>query len=275
MTTSMKISKNSDYKETLSLRTDDPKTNDPTYAAYWSPIHQLPLFISYPRSGAHWINAVMELFFDRPRLPIRRATFLDPDRKDWGWFHDHDTIAFADLTLDFDELVYGAMYLYRNPVDVVFSWIIYNFNNGQSLKLLPKDRLEEYVVAVSQQYRDHLTKWLIEAPKKLKDKNYMFVRYENFKKDPINEFNRIQSFLTDNSIAEIVKHTTPDLVERIEMSFEIVTPVELSKRRTEWKTLSDFMLTDQYKEERADFVKTYEEDINSIAITEELKEFFE
>ena len=271
----MKILKDLDYNETLSLRTDDAQENDSTYSFWWKRIHEGPLFISYPRSGAHWINAVMELFFDKPRLPKRRATFLDPDRNDWGWFHDHDTIAFTDLTIDIESLECGALYLYRNPVDVVFSWIIYNFNRGQSLSLLPKKRLEEYIVAVSQQYRDHLIKWLIEAPKKIDDKLYAAVRYENFKEDRIKEFRKIQAYMTGNTLDAVMEFTQPELIERMEMCFDIVTPVELSKRRTEWKTLSDFMLTDQYKEERANFTKTYEDVINSIAITEELKEFFE
>ena len=53
-------------------------------------IDQYPLFISYPRTGSHWINAVMELYFDRPRLRERRTTFMDKSRTDWMWFHDHD-----------------------------------------------------------------------------------------------------------------------------------------------------------------------------------------
>ena len=258
-----------DYRVVLGLRTENPTTEDPTYSSLWENIYNVPLFISYPRTGAHWINAVMELYFDRPRAPARRATFLDPERQDFAWFHDHDTIAFDELYLEDEKTAFGSLYLYRDPVSVVYSWIIYNFNYGKSLKILQKDRLRELVVAVSEQYRDHLTKWLIDTPAK------HHVRYENFKKDPLLEFRKVQAYLLDQSLENVIKYTTPDLIERLKACFDLVTPVELSKRRTEPRTLSDFMLTDEYKEDRVTFLKTYEEIINSIVITEDLKEFFE
>src|SRR5438552_2054967 len=78
----------------------------------------LPLFISFPRTGAHWINCVMECYFDRPRLRERRVTFLDRSRTDWMWFHDHDMkldVRHADVLL-----------LYREPVATVFSNLVYD-----------------------------------------------------------------------------------------------------------------------------------------------------
>ena len=41
-----------DYKEILGLRTDDPRTEDPTYGIWLPVMEQMPLFISYPRTGA-------------------------------------------------------------------------------------------------------------------------------------------------------------------------------------------------------------------------------
>ena len=262
----MKISKALDYKEILGLRTDDPATQDPTYSRWWELLASCPLFISYPRTGSHWINAVMEMFFERPRLPESRVTFLDPKRDDWAWFHDHDTIAWDKLHIKNtnDHGKNNVLYLYRNPIDTVFSWIVYNFNNGQSLKILPTDRLDNLVTAVSQQYRDHLNKWLIETPAKV------VLRYENFKKDPIEEFSKInnewygQGKLKARYDRELAK-----------ACFDVATPAALSERRTEPNTLSDFMLTDEYAQDRSDFTKKYGDVINSIVITEELKEFFE
>lgn len=84
-------------------------------------LYKYPLFISYPRSGAHWINSLMELYFDRPRLRKGRPTFLDKRRKDWMWIHDHD----LDLRLikGFESLNLHKkiLFLYRNPVEVIFS----------------------------------------------------------------------------------------------------------------------------------------------------------
>tara|TARA_R110000824_G_scaffold389160_1_gene585111 strand:+ start:4118 stop:4897 length:780 start_codon:yes stop_codon:yes gene_type:complete len=259
----MKISNDLDYKEILGLRRGNPVTDDKDYKFWWEIITKDPLFISYPRTGSHWINAVMELYLDRPRLPPVRATFLDSSRSDWGWFHDHDTIAWDTLHIK-SEGPFGVIYLYRNPVDTVFSWIIYNFNNGQSLKKLPIDRLNNLVTAVSQQYRDHLNKWLIETPAKVS------VRYENFRKDPVEEFSKIHSYWYGPDNMENKYNR-----EQAQSCFNMVTQEALSKRRTEPYTLSDFMLTGQYKKDRIAFKEQYEDKINSIVITEQLKEFFE
>lgn len=269
MITYMKILSDLDYKEILGLRSDNPVTDDEAYnlgwnySLGWETITEIPLFISYPRTGSHWINAVMELYFDKPRLPPIRATFLDPSRSDWGWFHDHDTISWDTLYIK-SKCPLGVLYLYRNPVDTVFSWIIYNFNNGQSLKKLPIDRLTNLVTAVSQQYRDHLNKWLIETPAKV------FVRYENFKKDPVGEFYKIYSYWygQDNIKIKYDRELAQDC-------FNMVTLEALSERRTEPNTLSDFMLSGEYKKDRTSFKEQYEDKINSIVITEQLRGFFE
>jgi len=265
----MKNLYNLDYKEVLGLRTDDPKTNDPTYRHWWETLEGMPLFISYPRTGAHWINAVTELYFDVPRLPIRRSTFLDPDRDDWCWFHDHDTIAWDKLHLRNNtqrfQIPGKVLYLYRDPVDTVFSWIVYNFNQGQSLNFMTLERLNDLVVAVSLQYRDHLTKWLVEYTS-LVPRKTVGIRYENFKKDPITEFQKIVEYWEQSDAYN------PELAQSC---FDIVTPEALTKRRTEPNTLSDFMLTDEYKKERSAFREKYEDQIYSIVLTAKLKGFFE
>tara|TARA_R110000824_G_scaffold9783_4_gene43263 strand:+ start:2033 stop:2782 length:750 start_codon:yes stop_codon:yes gene_type:complete len=248
-----------DYKEILGLRTDDPKMDDETYKYNWDILKQLPLFISYPRTGAHWINAVIELYFDAPRLPQVRATFLDPAREDWTWYHDHDTIAWDKLHIQ-NSNAHGVLYLYRNPVDTVFSWVVYNFNNGRSLSLITPTHLDNLVIAISHQYRDHLTKWLIETEKTT------CIRYENFKKDPLLEFKKVMKYWEREQFFD---------EELAQSCFNVVTPEELSKRKTEPNTLSDFMLTDEYKKDRSCFIEAYKDRINSIVITDDLKRFFE
>lgn len=38
--------------------------------SYDSMMEDMPVFISYPRSGSNWLNSIMELYFDRPRLRL-------------------------------------------------------------------------------------------------------------------------------------------------------------------------------------------------------------
>ena len=39
------------------------KNNDKSWIKINKLIQKYPLFVSYPRSGAHWINSMMELYF--------------------------------------------------------------------------------------------------------------------------------------------------------------------------------------------------------------------
>ena len=69
-------------------------------------MEHLPLFISYPRSGSNWINCILELYFNRPRLRAGPITFLKNKgkRKDYMWFHDHDI--FSDLNVKHNNISY-------------------------------------------------------------------------------------------------------------------------------------------------------------------------
>ena len=236
--------------EILRLDTHIPKTHG-WYADEWENIEKYPLFISFPRTGAHWINAVMELYFDRPRLPSIRATFLNPTRDDWMWFHDHDTIAYDKLYVENQE----ALYLYRDPIDTVYSYIIYQFNDGKSITSIDSKRLDDLVSACTQHYKNHLHKWLSAKT---------VVRYENFKSDRVTEFKKI------------CNHFGAEFNEKwANKCFAVVTPQALRLRRTEVTTLSAFMLTARYKKERTAFKEQYKDTINSIVLIDELKEFFE
>ena len=169
------------------------------------------------------------------------------------WFHDHDTVSFSELIIENNE----ALYLYREPTDTLFSYLVYQFNKGESLKNY-KGNLDVLVDAASMHYRSHLQKWLIDKPAKT------IVKYENFKKDFNSEFKKICEHFE-----EAVDYP------RLEFCSNLVTPERLSSRRVERNTLSDFMLTDNYKQERWWFRDTYELAINSIVKTNELRGFFD
>jgi hypothetical protein len=83
-------------------------------------MENMPVLISYPRSGSNWLNSIMELYFDRPRLRLGPTSFLKnrEQRNDFMWFHDHDI--YSDLKLTHNNI----LYLYRNPCDVIFSLLM-------------------------------------------------------------------------------------------------------------------------------------------------------
>ena len=231
-----------EIKSALGLLGIEPKSHG-WYADHWDQIQSYPLFISFPRTGAHWLNAVIELYLDRPRLPAARATFLEANRDDWLFFHDHDTIAYDKLYIENKE----ALYLYRDPIPTVFSYIIYNFNNGKGIYTLPYNKIKELVIACSYHYKNHLLKWLINKPART------VIKHENFKIDEVKEFSKI------------CHHFGHEINEdKIRECFSVVTPSALTEKRTDYNALSDYMLTKKYKEERVKFSKEFGNQINSI-----------
>lgn len=145
-------------------------------------IWKYPLFISYPRSGSHWLNVIMELYFNRPRLRKSRVTILDKSRKDWMWIHDHDWYLRIIDKLEKGKIhPHGKiLYLYRNSLDV-----------EKSYKKLRKNLYG--METVSEDILEHVTR----HQKKYLDKPYVVaIQYENFKNKNkrANEFKKICEF---------------------------------------------------------------------------------
>lgn len=81
----------------------------------------LPLFVSIPRSGCNWFQPVLELYFNRHRVmkhPNSPSWMEGDPNENPLWMHAHDN--FHDK-LDIPKIYYPSVFLYRNPVDVIFS----------------------------------------------------------------------------------------------------------------------------------------------------------
>jgi hypothetical protein len=100
-----------------------------------------PYLVAFPRTGSHWLRALVERVLDRPTLV--RVFFLH-DRHDWLFIHDHDD----GLTLRRKRVIY----LYRNPVQVVFSQMGYHGDDWSD---------ENKVSYWAERYGEHLYKWLV------------------------------------------------------------------------------------------------------------------
>ncbi len=100
-----------------------------------------PFIVSFPRTGSHWLRMLMELYFDKPMLT--RKFFL-LDREDYMAIHSHDD--------DLDVERTNVIYLWRDPVDTVFSQMTYHGEESND-----HDAIEMW----SEAYGKHLNKWLI------------------------------------------------------------------------------------------------------------------
>jgi hypothetical protein len=97
--------------------------------------------VSFPRTGSHWARMLMELYFRRPSL-VR--VFYYPKQTNYLTLHTHD------LELDVERQ--NVIYLYRDPVETVFSQLRYHEEAPGDT-----DRVRYW----SDLYGRHLDKWLI------------------------------------------------------------------------------------------------------------------
>jgi len=129
-------------------------------------------FVSFPRTGSHWFRIFMEKYTGTPSLV---QSFTIPKPKSFWSYHRHDK--------DLNE-VNGrkkVLYLYRNPVDTLFSQISYE-EEKKSI-----DTVNKYI----DMYSKHILKWLYNN----NADEFLSMTYENLKNNPYKEIEKVLSFL--------------------------------------------------------------------------------
>lgn len=187
---------------------------------------EFPWLISYPRTGSHWLRMIMELYFGKPSL-VR--SFYYKNAKEFTCYHQHDE------QLDIKN-VNKVIYIFRNPVDTVFS-------NLQYYKEDIED--EQKVKFRAHQYSDHLAKWLI---REKFTKNKILVTYEGLKSNLNDEFYKITQFL-----GEEFNHKKLDKVSKK------VSKIDL-KRKTRYNT-QIVNINSEYDKVRRVFRQSFESQI--------------
>lgn len=133
----------------------------------WKP--DFPWFISFPRTGSHWVRMMMELYFEKPSLV---EIYYYKEAKEFTCYHRHD----IELTIGGCT---NVLYLYRDPVDTVYSQLKYHKEDVND-----KERIRYW----TEIYGKHLAKWLYEEGFTTKK---TVITYEGLKKDLFNEFKKI------------------------------------------------------------------------------------
>jgi hypothetical protein len=210
-------------------------------------MEKLPLFISYPRSGSNWVNCVMELYFDRPRLRDGPVTFLkDRDkRKDYMWFHDHDI--FSDLVVGHNNVIY----LYRNPVDVIFSKLM-----AEKKSIMEIDINHECSLL-----RNNLTKYLLSE-----FKAKTFIYYGTLKRgDYYSEFEKFIKFFDKEATVDRVK---------LDKAIRMVKKQDVIDKEVDKRYFSKKLLSQDYRAKKLQFIKKYHDRINNAVVGDWLIGFF-
>lgn len=133
-------------------------TDDPSF----------PFLVSFPRTGSHWLRMIMEQYFERPMLTL---SFFSHQKKDFLLLHTHD--------MELDIVRENVIYLYRDPVDTIFSQLMYYKEDFESI-----ERIGHW----SEIYGRHLAKWLHEEDFTRKK---TVLSYERLRSDPEAEFRKV------------------------------------------------------------------------------------
>lgn len=147
---------------------DPYSTTDPRVVRAFEEDEDNTTLVSFPRTGSHWLRMLIELYFERPLLT---RTFFFPDRTDYLLIHTHD--------LELDVQRRKVIYLYRNPVDTVYSQLRYHEEPTRD-----DGRVRHW----ADLYGRHLDKWL---DKETFTRRKTVVRFEGMRRDLPAEFEKV------------------------------------------------------------------------------------
>ncbi len=228
----------SSVKESIAKRNDSLLVSDEIVQRF-ARDPSFPYLVSFPRTGSHWLRMVMELCLNKPAL-VR--VFFSKDATDFTCIHAHD----VDLNLVRENVIY----LYRNPVDTLYSQVRYH-----KIAVDDVDQIQHWTCV----YRDHLRKWLYEETF---TRAKTVVTYEEMKRDMTAVFGKLCNHLQIEFDAERLKkalqRSSKDTVK--------------SKTRHDQQVVN---VSAAYDEGRVGFRARYAEEIyETVCFNDELREQF-
>jgi len=201
--------------------------DDPAVIKSFTDKPDFPYLVSFSRTGSHWLRMIMELYFEKPSL-VRAFYFKDAN--DFTCYHTHD----MDMELKRENVIY----LYRNPVETVYSQLSYYKESPDD-----PDRRQHW----TNLYARHLAKWLVHDDF---TKKKTIITYEGMKSNMADEF------------AKVCRHfgKEPDL-RKLESVLEKTSKGELKKKTVHDQQVVN--LSAEYQMSRTAFADRYSEQIFS------------
>lgn len=198
---------------------------------------KFPYLVSFPRTGSHWLRNVMELYFEKPAL-LRVFYYENPD--DFTCYHIHDEN--LNFVKEEDRRI---IYLYRNPVDTVFSQMNYYAEELGN---------EERVKYWADLYGQHLKKWLID----LNTENQVVLSYDSLRDDFHKEFKKIVVFLGYKFDSK-----------KLDKVLDLVSKEKIKKKVSDDKNV--IKNSEGYKERRAEFVERNKDLVWDCVLNQDIK----
>lgn len=147
---------------------------------YEQSLKELPLFVSFPRSGCNWLQPVMELYFNRHRMGKvpSSPSWMEGPVENPMWTHTHDPNGV--IQTDFP-----VVFLWRNPVDAIYS-----------LSELMNQRDPGTIQRFCAEYKRLYQKWVKDSGQPVSHGNgpILVIRYEDVLSNPHEEMKRISEF---------------------------------------------------------------------------------
>lgn len=139
----------------------------------------LPMLVSFPRTGSHWLRVFLERWFDRP---LMTRSFFEHASNDYLLLHTHA----LDGSLDALARERPVVYLHRSVIATIFSELTYRHGEAACAQAWPE------VAGVADAYREHLAKWLgPDAPAA----DRCILAYEELLDRPMEALARVARFL--------------------------------------------------------------------------------
>lgn len=176
-----------------------------------------PFLVSFPRTGSHWLRSMMELYFDRPML-VR--SFFKTDRDDYLLLHTHD--------MNLTERPENVIYLYRDPVDTIYSQLRY-YQQAVYDKHL--------AIFWAQQYALHLAHWMFESDFATRK---TVITYEQIQGNTVDVFQRLSQHFNmgtvDSTRLHQIKQSTSKklLKEKTDLYDKQVVNAQIDVEAKEW-----------------------------------------
>lgn len=166
-----------------------------------------PIFVSFPRTGRHWLAACIENYFKKLVLYDSYEN-KETDVSKFIILHTHDEELDSSQgtrgELDIKRL--NVLYLYRNSVDTVFSYLqqfTYNYNI---------DKVKE----IANKYKNHLYKWCIAEEFTTKK---TLISYDKLKNNFFKEFSKVILHFGDNIDKKKVEYLNKNITKKITNCF--------------------------------------------------------
>ena len=217
---------------------------------------EIPAVVTYPRSGTHWINGIMQVYLNGIYLPYDgtrpNVTSEDPLVIEWGlpspsaptevlWYVTHD----FDLKYDCVH-PYGVIFLFRNPIDSLYS-------NSSKLTKMNNNATDN----LCSKFKALINKWVLSGKAKT------VISYEEMEKTPMETMKKISKHFQkpfDQTRAEFAVRA---------MEKNLINSKPVPKVGKHQPAFGPVLLTNEYQNARVEYHKKHSDEIRNKIITPE------